>query len=162
MLKKTYSTYIEKCLLQKSCVAADHRVTGVACGQLSDSLLRTDITYIKSHVTMTNVVCMQCTWVHIYTLQCLIYNICKCTLLRTCSVVILYTLPEVSHSTWTWMVGRVFLFWGPAYLQGRTVSFREVMYISLRIQICPQKGVSLISPKILCWGWDWDHLLILL
>ena len=26
--------------------------------------------------------------------------------------------------------------------------------ISLRIQICPQKG---ISPIILLWGWEWDH-----
>ena len=25
---------------------------------------------------------------------------------------------------------------------------------SLRIQICPEKG---ISPVILLWGWDWDH-----
>ena len=26
--------------------------------------------------------------------------------------------------------------------------------LSLRIQICPKKG---ISPIILFWGWDWDH-----
>ena len=27
-------------------------------------------------------------------------------------------------------------------------------YVSLRIQVCPKKGVS---PIILFWGWDWDH-----
>ena len=27
-------------------------------------------------------------------------------------------------------------------------------YVSLRIQICPKKG---INPTILLWGWDWDH-----
>jgi len=27
-------------------------------------------------------------------------------------------------------------------------------FVSLRIQICPEKG---ISPVILLWGWDWDH-----
>ena len=27
-------------------------------------------------------------------------------------------------------------------------------YISLRIQVCPEKG---IFPTILFWGWDWDH-----
>ena len=27
-------------------------------------------------------------------------------------------------------------------------------YTSLRIQICPEKG---IEPRILLWGWDWDH-----
>ena len=27
-------------------------------------------------------------------------------------------------------------------------------YVSLRIQVCPKKG---INPTILLWGWDWDH-----
>ena len=27
--------------------------------------------------------------------------------------------------TWKWMVGKLVSFWGPAYLQGQTVSFRE-------------------------------------
>ena len=31
---------------------------------------------------------------------------------------------------------------------------RIVGYNSLRIQICPKKG---INPTILLWGWDWDH-----
>ena len=30
----------------------------------------------------------------------------------------------------------------------------EVICASLRIQICPKKG---INPTILLWGWDWDH-----
>ena len=36
-------------------------------------------------------------------------------------------LPKTnSKSTWKWMIGkRSFHFWGPAYFQGRTVSFRE-------------------------------------
>ena len=38
-----------------------------------------------------------------------------------------------------------------------TISFTAVFNskcLTLRIQICPKKGISLI---ILWWGWDWDH-----
>ena len=28
---------------------------------------------------------------------------------------------------------------------------------SLRIEICPKKGISTIISTLLFWGWDWDH-----
>ena len=41
----------------------------------------------------------------------------------------------------------------PLEIQGITTSESLCVY-SLRIQICPKKG---ITPIFLFWGWDWDH-----
>ena len=60
-------------------------------------------------------------------------------------------MPSSTHTPWAngvpmlWSNERIQLFdnW---FLWGR--------YKSLRIQVCPKKG---INPTILLWGWDWDH-----
>ena len=36
----------------------------------------------------------------------------------------------------------------------RNRCFCQAVDRSLRIQVCPTKG---INPTILLWGWDWDH-----
>ncbi len=35
------------------------------------------------------------------------------------------------------------------------VSYQDDNDVSLRIQVCPKKGIH--PDSILLWGWDWDH-----
>ena len=44
--------------------------------------------------------------------------------------------------------------WGWSSLRGISFIMGNINIYSLRIQICPKKGISAI---FLFWGWDWDH-----
>ncbi len=51
-----------------------------------------------------------------------------------------FTLPETnSESPWKWMVGILLSYWGPAYFQGRAVSFREGTVFLLHLFTKPRQ-----------------------
>ena len=68
------------------------------------------------------------------------------------------------ESPCSWSLRRIFrsknLGWEPRGFEQRMQKTNHNLKLvvskiySLRIQICPKKGISLI---ILLWGWDWDH-----